>query len=160
MLTRVGIGILGAWTTAESLGEFVRSRRARVSPEDVGLADFGRRRVPGLGREELAQLTDAARDTVAHLRLLAGRHPDDLGLAELIGELSMKSEEFRRWWARHNVREKTHGMKRMAHPIVGPLTRFYEPLALRGDPDQGPGYLRRRVGLGIRDGTEPARFDD
>jgi MmyB-like transcription regulator ligand binding domain len=48
----------------------------------------------------------------------------------------MKSEEFRRWWARHDVREKTHDMKRMAHPIVGPLTLFYETLALRGDPDQ------------------------
>jgi hypothetical protein len=79
---------------------------------------------------------EAARDTVAHLRLLAGRHPDDPALAELIGELSMKSEVFRRWWARHDVREKTHGTKRLVHPIVGPLTLSYETLALRGDPDQ------------------------
>ncbi|MGW7054080.1 helix-turn-helix transcriptional regulator [Streptomyces sp. NPDC054887] len=39
------------------LSEFLRSRRARLKPEDVGLPDFGRhRRVPGLRREELAQL--------------------------------------------------------------------------------------------------------
>ncbi|WEV27419.1 helix-turn-helix transcriptional regulator [Streptomyces sp. 71268] len=38
------------------LGEFLRARRARVRPEDVGLPDAGRRRVPGLRREELALL--------------------------------------------------------------------------------------------------------
>ncbi|MGI5207961.1 helix-turn-helix domain-containing protein [Spirillospora sp. CA-108201] len=39
------------------LGDFLRSRRARLRPEDVGLPDYGgRRRVPGLRREELAQL--------------------------------------------------------------------------------------------------------
>lgn len=43
--------------TKADLGEFLRSRRARLSPEDVGLPTFGgRRRVPGLRREELAQL--------------------------------------------------------------------------------------------------------
>ncbi|NGY64379.1 helix-turn-helix transcriptional regulator [Lentzea sp. NEAU-D13] len=38
------------------LKDFPRSRRARVKPEDVGLPSSGRRRVPGLRREELAQL--------------------------------------------------------------------------------------------------------
>jgi transcriptional regulator with XRE-family HTH domain len=39
------------------LGEFLRSRRSLLRPEDVGLADYGvRRRVPGLRREELARL--------------------------------------------------------------------------------------------------------
>lgn len=39
------------------LSEFLRTRRARLLPGDVGLPDFGRhRRVPGLRREELAQL--------------------------------------------------------------------------------------------------------
>lgn len=38
------------------LAQFLRTRRARVSPEDVGLANGGRRRTPGLRREELAQL--------------------------------------------------------------------------------------------------------
>jgi transcriptional regulator with XRE-family HTH domain len=78
----------------------------------------------------------AARDAVAYLRLLAGRYPDDAALAELIGELSMKSEDFRRLWARHDVREKTHGTKRLEHPIVGPLTLSFETLAVRGDDGQ------------------------
>jgi transcriptional regulator with XRE-family HTH domain len=38
------------------LAEFLKARRARVSPEDVGLPAGGRRRTPGLRREELAQL--------------------------------------------------------------------------------------------------------
>ncbi|MET9313183.1 helix-turn-helix transcriptional regulator [Kribbella sp. NPDC003505] len=39
-----------------SLGEFLKVRRGRVAPEDVGLPGGGRRRTPGLRREELAQL--------------------------------------------------------------------------------------------------------
>ncbi|GAA1935622.1 helix-turn-helix domain-containing protein [Kitasatospora viridis] len=43
--------------TTTALGEFLRNRRARLRPEDVGLTPIGnRRRVPGLRREELAQL--------------------------------------------------------------------------------------------------------
>jgi transcriptional regulator with XRE-family HTH domain len=38
------------------LREFLRSRRARLKPEEAGLRSYGRRRVPGLRREELAQL--------------------------------------------------------------------------------------------------------
>lgn len=43
--------------TTGQLGEFLRARRSRLRPEDVGLPRFGeRRRVSGLRREELAQL--------------------------------------------------------------------------------------------------------
>ena len=44
------------------LGEFLRGQRARIAPEDVGLPDHGRRRVPGLRREELASLADVSPD--------------------------------------------------------------------------------------------------
>jgi transcriptional regulator with XRE-family HTH domain len=87
-------------------------------------------------RELYPDWEEGARATVAYLRLAAGRHPDDPVLAELIGELSMKSEEFRRWWPRHDVQEKTHGTKRFLHPTVGPLTLAYESLTLAGDGDQ------------------------
>jgi transcriptional regulator with XRE-family HTH domain len=40
----------------EDLGDFLRSRRARVAPESAGLPVSARRRVPGLRREEVAQL--------------------------------------------------------------------------------------------------------
>ncbi|MEU0212500.1 helix-turn-helix transcriptional regulator [Streptomyces canus] len=230
------------------LSEFLRTRRARLKPEDVGLPDFGRyRRVPGLRREELAQLAgvsvayytrleqgngrhvsaevldaiaralrlsdaehahlthlakpkqkkkpagrtqqvrgplrtlldtmdgvpailvgrrgdilawnrmaaavfgdwaelpaqernwarlvflkpeysdlfvdweDKANDVVAQLRLDAGSHPDDPRLSALVGELSVKSEEFRRLWATHDVKEQCHGIQRLHHPLVGEL---------------------------------------
>lgn len=41
---------------AKSIRDFLISRRARITPEDVGLPSGGRRRVPGLRREEVAQL--------------------------------------------------------------------------------------------------------
>jgi hypothetical protein len=40
----------------EELAEFLRGRRARISPTDVGLSPGIRRRTPGLRREEVAQL--------------------------------------------------------------------------------------------------------
>ena len=46
----------------------------------------------------------AADDTVAMLRLEAGRDPYDKDLAGLVGELSTRSEEFRVRWGAHDVR--------------------------------------------------------
>ncbi|MFH8220142.1 helix-turn-helix domain-containing protein [Streptomyces sp. NPDC018057] len=235
------------------LSEFLRTRRARLRPEDVGLPHYGRhRRVPGLRREELAQLagvsvayytrleqgngrnvsaevldsiaralrlTDAehahlthlakpkhkkrqsapaqqvrpslrqlldtmdgvpayivgrrsellawnrtaaavfgdwsqlpapernwarlvflhpqtrdlyvdweqkAIDVVLSLHMEAGCYPDDPRLSALVGELSVKSEDFRRLWATHDVKEKSHGVKLLRHPLVGELALRYE----------------------------------
>ncbi|MER5641156.1 transcriptional regulator [Kitasatospora sp. NPDC002227] len=77
-----------------------------------------------------------AADIVANLRLDAGRYPDDPRLASLVGELSLKSEEFRRLWAAHDVLDKGHGTKQLHHPVVGPLILSYEALRPHGDPDQ------------------------
>jgi transcriptional regulator with XRE-family HTH domain len=77
-----------------------------------------------------------AAEAVAGLRLEAGRHPDDPLLTELVGELTIKSTDFRRWWADHNVREKTHGTKRYHHPVVGDMTLAYEVVHFPGDADQ------------------------
>jgi transcriptional regulator with XRE-family HTH domain len=49
------------------LGAFLRSRRERVAPELVGLAPGARRRVPGLRREELAQLVHVSVDYLVRL---------------------------------------------------------------------------------------------
>lgn len=78
----------------------------------------------------------AARDTVAGLRLYAGRHAYDPQLTELIGELSLHSDTFRRLWADHDVRAHTTGTKRLHHPIVGDLTLDYVVLAAEDDPEQ------------------------
>jgi transcriptional regulator with XRE-family HTH domain len=39
------------------LGEFIRSRRERLSPAELGVTPIGRRRTPGLRRDEVAQLS-------------------------------------------------------------------------------------------------------
>jgi len=77
-----------------------------------------------------------AYDVVGQLRLGAGLHPDDSLLASLIGELSMKSRDFRRLWAAHDVKKKTYGTMRLSHPLVGELTLRYETFAQLGDQEQ------------------------
>jgi transcriptional regulator with XRE-family HTH domain len=252
----------GALNPRAELSEFLRTRRARLKPQDVGLPDFGRhRRVPGLRREELAQLagvsvayytrleqgdgrnvsaevldsiaralrlSDAehahlthlakpkdkkpgtrrqqvrgtlrtlldamdgvpaivvgrrsdilawnrtaaavfgdwaqlpaqernwarlvflrpeyrdlivdwkqkAIDTVSQLRMDAGTHPNDPLLSALVGELSVKNEEFRQLWATHNVKEKCHGTQRLRHPLVGELDLRIDTFLLADDHEQ------------------------
>lgn len=77
-----------------------------------------------------------AAEVVGTLRLYAGRHPDDARLTELVGELAIKSADFRQWWGGHRVHERTHGVKRVTHPAVGPMAIRYEALALPGDDEQ------------------------
>ncbi len=77
-----------------------------------------------------------AAEAVGTLRLDAGRHPDDPATRQRVGELAMRSEEFRRWWADRHVVERSHGTKRMHHPVVGDLEIHYEAMNLAGDPDQ------------------------
>ena len=76
----------------------------------------------------------AANTNVAILRREAGRNPHDKGIAELIGELSMRSDEFRTLWAAHNVRRHYAGTKFFQHPVVGLLELNYQVLGLEEDP--------------------------
>ncbi|MEJ8641222.1 helix-turn-helix transcriptional regulator [Streptomyces sp. MS1.HAVA.3] len=57
--------------TGNALGDFLRAHRARLRPDDVGLASYGRRRVAGLRREEVAVL--AGMNTDYYARLEQGR---------------------------------------------------------------------------------------
>ncbi len=61
--------------TPNALGRFLRSRREAIKPEHVGLASGGRRRTPGLRRDEVAELADISVDW--YIRLEQGRpvHP-------------------------------------------------------------------------------------
>ncbi|MFE9888882.1 hypothetical protein [Streptomyces scopuliridis] len=61
---------------------------------------------------------------------------DGGGDTELIGELSLHSDTFRRMWADHDVRAHATGTKRLQHPLVGDLTLDYVVLATEDDPDQ------------------------
>ncbi|WP_312161128.1 helix-turn-helix transcriptional regulator [Phenylobacterium sp.] len=55
----------------QELGDFLRARRSRLSPESVGLQGHRRRRTPGLRREEVAELAGIGVDW--YIRLEQGR---------------------------------------------------------------------------------------
>jgi transcriptional regulator with XRE-family HTH domain len=240
--------------THRALGDYLRARRERVRPEDVGLVGGGRRRVPGLRREELATLAGISADyylrleqgrdqnpstqvlngiarvmqldadstaylhelanqstrrrstarpsdrvpvgigllldslptpafvqnkyfdvlaanllgqalspnyqpgvnllravfldpadrdlhqdwdrvtseAVAGLRAVSGSDINDAQLQALVGELSLRSEQFRKLWARHDVHQRTGGISRMRHPDVGDLQLRHEKLVIAG----------------------------
>lgn len=77
---------------------------------------------------------DVAADIVANLQAAVGADPYDPALTHLIGELSTRSDDFRRIWARHDVLVHSRGTKRMRHPVVGPLDLRYEILHLGAEP--------------------------
>ncbi|MFC7384921.1 helix-turn-helix transcriptional regulator [Sphaerisporangium rhizosphaerae] len=75
----------------------------------------------------------ATKAVVAGLRASAG--PDAAGdprLESLVGELSLRSERFRKLWARHDVERRAGGTSHMLHPLVGTLHLRREKLALNG----------------------------
>ena len=75
-----------------------------------------------------------AEDLVAMLRLAAGAGPADTRLTALVGELSTRSREFSRLWARHDVRYVCRGEKVIQHPVVGELHLAFEPMPLTTAP--------------------------
>ncbi|MFE6624456.1 helix-turn-helix domain-containing protein [Streptomyces sp. NPDC057740] len=78
----------------------------------------------------------AARITVAQLRLEAAKYPEDSRLIALVGELSLRDEQFARWWGDHKVAARTIGRKTYLHPVVGELTLDCDTLTANADPDQ------------------------
>ncbi|HEY0938364.1 MAG TPA: helix-turn-helix transcriptional regulator [Trebonia sp.] len=78
----------------------------------------------------------AARDSVAWLRAATGADPDHPRLSELVGGLALKSEPFARLWARHDVRTKSAGIKRLVHPVVGEVSLEYETFSINASSGQ------------------------
>lgn len=79
---------------------------------------------------------EQARNAVEALRLDSAATPNDPGTQQLIGELSLSSPEFRQWWSGHRVHQRTHGTKRLNHPVVGTLDVQFETLTFPGDDHQ------------------------
>jgi len=73
------------------------------------------------------------RQIVAILRAEAGRSPYDRLLSDLVGELSTRSDLFRRLWGAHDVREHRTGLKSIHHPVVGDLDLSYQAMDLSSD---------------------------
>ncbi|HEY8547638.1 MAG TPA: helix-turn-helix domain-containing protein [Acidimicrobiales bacterium] len=79
-----------------------------------------------------------AREQVGNLRQAAFACTEDPTLIEMVGELSMKSPDFARLWAEHEVSQKTRGEKHLVHPVVGDLRLRFEVLLI-------PDNLGRRI---------------
>ncbi|MCG8927532.1 helix-turn-helix transcriptional regulator [Lentzea sp. CC55] len=103
----------------QELGEFLRSRRERLRPEDVGLPSGPRRRTPGLRREEVAVLAHIS--TEYYVRLEQGRAPWPSGdvLAGIAGALKLtdaESDHLHLLAGTAPIRTRTH--RRDVHPSI------------------------------------------
>ena len=75
----------------------------------------------------------ARRLTAAMLRLQAGRDPLNTELTALIGELSTRSPQFRKDWARQDVHAHRTGQKQFRHPQVGVLNLTFDAFEMPGE---------------------------
>lgn len=110
--------------------------RALYHDEDDDARPVNFARYVFLDERSVTQLSawDAmAEDTVAILRQEAARDPHNLDLSDLIGELSTRSEKFRKMWAEQNVRFHRTGVKSFHHPAVGTFELTFQAMQLPGD---------------------------
>lgn len=77
----------------EELSDFLRSRRGRLTPDELGLRSYGPRRVPGLRREELAQLAGVSVDYYTRLEQGRGVHPSRSVLDAIARALQLDQAE-------------------------------------------------------------------
>ena len=90
---------------------------------------------PG-ARERIDNWSEYAAAAVGALRYETGRRPGDRRLRELVDELRATDPDVARWWDDHGVTDRTSVDKRIAHPVVGPLTFGIEALVSPHDPEQ------------------------
>ncbi len=81
--------------TRSGLTSFLKARRARIAPENVGLTASGRRRVAGLRREELAELAGVSVDYYVRLEQGRSPHVSDAVLDAVARALELSSGETR-----------------------------------------------------------------
>ncbi len=75
------------------LGAFLRSRRDRITPDDVGIVPGPRRRVPGLRRDEVAMLAGASVEYYIELEQGSKVQPSPQMLAALARALRLTKDE-------------------------------------------------------------------
>jgi transcriptional regulator with XRE-family HTH domain len=77
----------------QELGDFLRTRRARLTPEDVGLPRGSRRKTPGLRRAEVAQLVGVSVDWYTWLEQGRSITPSTQVLERLVQTLRLDANE-------------------------------------------------------------------
>ncbi|GAA2228262.1 MULTISPECIES: helix-turn-helix domain-containing protein [Kitasatospora] len=88
------------------------------------------------GRRFYRDWDRAARSMVSNLRAQAAPFPDDPRIAQVIGELSLRSPAFADLWARYDVRPCTSDDKPLWHPRVGEMYLHYESFTVTSAPGQ------------------------
>ena len=102
----------------EELGDFLRSRRSRLSPEDAGVRTYGeRRRVPGLRREELAQLAGVSVAYYTRLEQGLSKNASDGVLDAIARALRLDADETA------HLNALAHPPRAAAHTGTGPRPR-------------------------------------
>lgn len=127
-----------AFVLDQALDVLARNRLAEALHSDFALDDNLARMVfldPAAHRfhREWDRTASAA---VAELHRAAGLAPDDPRLNEVVGELALKSTDFRSLWARHDVRGKTGDAKALHHSEVGDLDLRYDSFTVNAVPGQ------------------------
>jgi transcriptional regulator with XRE-family HTH domain len=105
----------------DELAACLRTWRDRLSPADVGLPAGGRRRAPGLRREELAQLAGLSVDYLARLEQGRASHPSPSVLAPLARALRLTEDE----------RAHLFRVAGQAEPLAGTINRHLTPSVQR-----------------------------
>ncbi|MCM2392267.1 helix-turn-helix domain-containing protein [Streptomyces albipurpureus] len=111
--------------SGNELGEFLLSRRSRLSPADVGIPHSPGRRVSGLRREEVAVLAGVSADYYARLEQGRERHPSGQVLDALARALHLDADA---WWHAYRlaglVPEPAPGEERVAPELLRLMDAF------------------------------------
>src|ERR1700716_329870 len=124
------------------LGDFLRARRAALDPHRAGLPDDGRlRRVPGLRREELAQLAHVSTDYVVRLEQGRTRRVSRPVLDALADALELAADERAYLFTLADVAQPAPARRQPAEQRVDPQLRQL----INGMPDIPAMVLNRRM---------------
>ncbi|MGA5304002.1 helix-turn-helix transcriptional regulator [Nucisporomicrobium flavum] len=148
------------------LGTFLRTRRAEVTPAEVGLPPGTRRRTPGLRRAEVAMLAGVSVEYLIRLEQGRDRHPSPQILAALAGPLRLTAAERAHLWRLTRTSDLRCGQfakdpERTVRPGLRAVLEQLEPAAAMlvnqvGDVLAYTSGLRRLAGpIGMLDGDPP-----
>jgi transcriptional regulator with XRE-family HTH domain len=109
----------------DDFGTFLRARRERVRPDQVGLPPGGRRRTPGLRREELAMLAGISVDYLVRLEQSRETNPSLDVVRSLATALGLNEDEGKHMWSLVARAEDPQSCPFMdiANPTIEPATR-------------------------------------
>lgn len=140
------------------LREFLRTRRARVRPEDVGIPAGDRRRVPGLRREEVAMLAAVSLDYYARMEQGRPLQPSDQVLDAIARALRLAEVErlYLHNLVRSSVAPPEPGELRLPPLDAGMRTMFgsFTIPAIVVD-SRGDVHAMNRMGRALLAGLEP-----